>query len=206
MLLPACVPCCPQRYEHLCLAQEPQKPPHESLCRCGRAAACCARAAPPTGRLFVTHQKHHPPPARPPFPADTVPLPSEAIQVPVGPRESKCTRPRSPQASSQAQSQPAPLHHGQAAPIATPQQKQAQRSPSSSKYPNRCHIPRGATTLQAKSQDCAAESSVGTAGIPPGSHASVSQPALPLLCTQQSSHGALRPTGTFCLYTSNQLL
>lgn len=63
-----------------------------------------------------------------------------------------------------------------------------------------------ATTLQAKSQDCAeGGSSVETPGIPPGPHASVSLPALQLLCASKA-HGALRAMGTVCLYTSNQLL
>lgn len=139
---------CPQRCEPLCPAQEPQNPLHESLCRCGRAAASHVRAAPPTGRLFAAHQKHHPPPAHPPFPGDMVPPPNKAIQLPAGPRESKCPQAGSPQASPRAQFQPAALHHRRAAPTTTPQQKQAQPSSSSSKHPTRCHIPHGAITLQ----------------------------------------------------------
>lgn len=38
-------------------------------------------------------------------------------------------------------------------PSAHPWQHQAQHPPSSSKHPNECHVPRGATTLQAKRQD-----------------------------------------------------
>jgi len=68
-----------------------------------------------------------------------------------------------------------------------PWQRQAQHLPSSSEHPNGCHVPRGATTLQAKRQDCAASNSGGTPGISPGSCASVSQLGLQLLSTQPSS-------------------
>lgn len=184
--VPRGVSTCRQRCEPLCPAQEPQKPLHESLCRCGRAAASHARAAPPTGRLFAAHQKHHPPPAHPPFPGDMVPPPTRPSSSPLDQGSQNVPR--------QALLKP-PLVHSSNLQLSIMDEQHPPPHPSRSRLSTPLPPPNtqpGATSHMVPSP-CNQESglcrrsSVETPGTLPGFCASVSQTALQLLCTQQSS-------------------
>lgn len=79
------------------------------------------------------------------------------------------------------QFQPAPLHRGQAAPTTTTPLLSIPLPPPNTPF----HVV--PPPCKPKSQECAAGSSAESPGTLPASRASVSQPALQLLCTQQSS-------------------